>query len=303
MAQMDLNDVAMFVRVVDAGAFATAARARRVPTSTVSRAVARLERALGTRLLQRTTRAVVPTAEGHAFYAQVGPALAAVEGAADAVEGTDRIAKGQLRVTALADFGHSFVAGVVAAFTRRHPQIDVELLLTSRKVKFIQERIDVGIRGGQVHEEGLVARKLGELRAGFYAAPSYLEAHGTPKAIPDLARHELVLLNTSAPTTLLDVQGPAGPERAAVRARIGCDDFTFLRQTLVAGAGIGPVPNVMAAAEVEAGRLVRVLAGAHIAMGPVHIVYPAARNVPARVRLFRDFVIAAYGQPGAARWD
>ena len=121
MPQVDLNDVALFVRVVDRGGFAKAAREERVPTSTVSRAVSRLEASVGAQLLVRSTRNVLPTAEGRAFYAQVSPAILAVQHAARGVDGADKKPRGKLRVTAPNDIGATFLANVVAGFTSRYP--------------------------------------------------------------------------------------------------------------------------------------------------------------------------------------
>lgn len=146
MAELDLNDVAVFVRVVEHAGFAKAARELGVPTSTLSRAVARLEEATGARLVHRNTRSVTPTSEGQAFYAEVAPAVAALRHAARGVDSNEREPRGKLRISAPNDIGSTFVAGLVTAFTQRYPEVQVMVELSTRQVNLVQEGFDLALR-------------------------------------------------------------------------------------------------------------------------------------------------------------
>jgi DNA-binding transcriptional LysR family regulator len=298
MAELDLNDLAVFVRVVEHGGFAKAARELRVPTSTVSRTVARLEESVGARLLQRTTRNVQQTAEGRALFESVAPALASLVHAARNVEGADPEPRGRLRITAPNDLGTTFVADVVAAFTAKYPNVEVECELTSRLVNLVQEGFDLAIRAGRLVDSALVVRRVGELEAQMFASPAYVERHGLPESLAALADHPCVLFRPREGAATWRLQrGAAGePVDVVVHGRIGCDDFSFVRAAVLAGAGIGLFGLVLGQKDVEEGRLVRVLPQYAMRGTSLHIVYPSARHVPSRVTAFRDFVVAAFAK-------
>jgi DNA-binding transcriptional LysR family regulator len=303
MAELDLNDLAVFVRVVEQGGFAKAARELRVPTSTVSRTVARLEEAVGTRLLQRTTRSVQQTNEGRALFESVAPALASLVRAARSVEAPDPEPRGRLRITAPNDLGTTFVAEVTAAFIAKYPHVEVQCELTPRIVNLVQEGFDLAIRAGRLVDSTLVARRIGEVEAQMFASPGYLERSGTPGSLADLAEHPCVLFRPRDGSATWNLQRAAGSEvvEVVVRGRLGCDDFAFVRTAVLAGAGIGLIPRVLTQKDVDDGRMVRVLP--HYAMrgGSLHVVYPSSRHVPSRVTAFRDFIVASFAACGSAR--
>jgi len=302
MAQLDLNDVAIFVRVVEHAGFAKAARELGVPTSTVSRAVARLEETLETRLVNRNTRNVAPTSEGRAFHAAVSPAVAAVHHAARGVDGGDRAPRGRLRVSAPNDLGSTFVAGVVAAFVERYPNVAVDVELSTRRVSLVEEGFDVALRAtGKLSDSSLVARKVGELEADLYASPAYVDVHGLPATVEALAEHACVLFRPRDDQDEWSLEGPKGTVVHVARGRISGDDYTFVRSTVLAGAGIALIPRILATDDVAAGRLVRVLP-LYVRRGAaLHVVYAAGAKVPAKIATFRDFLIEAFARAEAAR--
>jgi DNA-binding transcriptional LysR family regulator len=297
VAEIDLNDVAMFVRAVDRAGFAKVARELGVPTSTVSRAVARLEVALGARLLQRTTRSVHPTSEGRAFYAEVAPAIAALKHAARGVEGADRAARGRLRVTAPNDLGSSFLAEVVVEFAERCPRVDVELELTNRYVDLVEEGFDVAIRAAErLADSALIAHKVGEVEADLYASIAYVQARGMPASPADLSRHACILFRGREGEAEWSLQGPEGEVVVKARGRVSGDDYGFVRGAAVAGGGVALIPRMVAARDVADGKLVRVLPD-YVSRGTaLHVVHPAARNLPAKVVAFRDFIVEAFAR-------
>jgi DNA-binding transcriptional LysR family regulator len=293
--QLDLNDVAVFVRVVDRAGFAKTARELSVPTSTVSRAVARLEEALGTRLVHRNTRSVTPTSEGRAYYADVAPAVAALHHAERGVGGADRSPRGRLRVSAPNDIGSTFLAGVVAAFAERCPNVAVDVELSTRQVNLVEEGFDLALRAAsKLADSSLVARKVGDLAGDLYASLAYVQARGVPATLDALSEHACVLFRPTDGRAEWALEGSEGPVRQVVRGRVSGDDFMFVRSAVLAGAGIALIPRILAAQEVAAGRLVRVLPRYTMQGASLHVVYAAAPKLPAKIAAFRDFIVEAF---------
>jgi len=307
MAELNLDDLGLFVRVVDRGGFASAARAVGVPTSTVSRAIARLEASTGVRLLHRTTRSMRPTTEGHELYASAAPAIATLKNAARSIEPVTRKPKGRLRVTAPNDLCATFLADVIVAFMERYPLVQLDFALSNQHTNLVDEGFDVAVRAA-VHlgDSSLIARKLGDLELHLYASPRYLRRHGAPASLDDLSDHRCVVFRAKDLARTWALRSAAGDASVHVRGRIGGDDFGFVRAIVLAGGGIGLLPHLNSASDEASGRLVRVLPELRMRGASLYIVYPTAQNVPARVTAFRDFVIEAFDawaaqNEGAAR--
>ena len=295
MPELNLDDLAIFVRVVERGGFASAARELKVPTSTISRAIGRLESTSGVTLLQRTTRAVRPTAEGRDLFANVAPAVTTLRGAAHALEPATRKARGRLRVSAPNDFAVNFLADVIVAFTERYPLVQLDFSLTNHHSNLVDEGFDVAVRAAvRLRDSSLVARKLGELQQRFYASPKYLQTQGAPRTLDDLKDHRCVVFRANELVRNWTTRGPSGETNTEVHGRIGGDDFSFVRAIVIAGGGIGLLPDINCVADEASGKLVRVLPELYARGATLYLVSPAMRNVPARVTAFRDFVIEAF---------
>ncbi|HEV8245458.1 MAG TPA: LysR family transcriptional regulator [Polyangiaceae bacterium] len=292
MPHADLNDIALFVKVIDKGGFAKAAREAQVPTSTVSRAVARLEDRFGVRLIHRTTRSVAATEEGKSLYDRAAGSVLTLEAAARGSELGRGQPKGTLRLTAPSDLGTAFLAELLVEFTARYPSVSIDVVLSSQTLNLVEEGFDVAVRAGTLRSSSLVARKIGTLESPLLAAPSYIERHGVPSDLSDLAKHSLVLFRPRDGQATWPLTGPEGERKLEVRGRFGCDDFSFVRAAVLAGAGIGAMPRVIASQDVQSGRMVRVLPAYEMRGAGLYIVYPSARQVPARVAAFRDFMVA-----------
>ncbi|MGO8996370.1 MAG: LysR family transcriptional regulator [Polyangiaceae bacterium] len=302
MRDLDLNDLRVFVRVVDRGGFAVAARELRVPTSTVSRTIARLEASTGTRLLQRTPRSVHATSEGRAIYSSVSEAVATLERAARALEPATRRPKGVLRVTAPTEIGSSFLADVAVAFCERHPLVQIDLALTNRGVNLVDEEFDVALRAAtRLADSSLVAKKLGELEHALYASPRYVEKHGAPSSPGELVDHRCIVFRANDLAKTWRLYDDKDTIEVLVRARMSGDDFSYIRAAVVAGGGIALMPRLVCAKDEAAGRLVRVLPAFEAKGAALYVLYPSAAHVPARVTAFRDFVAAAFDARGSAR--
>jgi DNA-binding transcriptional LysR family regulator len=290
---IDLNDVASFVRVAEGNGFTAAARALGVPKSTVSRSLVRLERALGVRLVQRTSRSLALTDAGKAYYERVRGAVASVSDAtADVVDmGTDP--RGTIRLTAPVDVGQALVAGVVASFSAKYPQVRFELSLTSRIVDLVAEGFDLAVRASPLHDSSLVARKLGAADLGLFASPDYL------------AEHDFVAFRSSASTgpTLVLTNADGGEERVETHGVVEADDLLFIQRLISTGTGIGPVPLFFSAcaSEAELDGLRRVLPKWAMRGPGLSIVAPSARQEPRRVKLFREALLAEAKRRGFGR--
>jgi DNA-binding transcriptional LysR family regulator len=299
---LDLNDLRVFVRVVDRGGFAIAARELGIPTSTVSRTIARLETNTGTRLLHRTPRSVHATGEGRAIYASVSEAVGTLERAARALEPATRQPKGVLRVTAPTDIGVTFLADIAVAFSERYPLVQVEMALTNRAVNLVDEGFDVAVRAAlRLADSTLVAKKLGEVEHALYASPRYLETHGAPSSPSELTGHRCIVFRGKELEKTWTLHGDEETIDVVVRARMGGDDFGYVRAAVLAGGGIALLPRLVCAKDEAAGRLVRVLPTFQAKGAGLYMLYPSAAHVPARVTAFRDFVAAAFDARPSAR--
>jgi DNA-binding transcriptional LysR family regulator len=292
---MDLNRALTFVRVVEDGGFTAAARALRVPKSSVSRSVALLEAELGVRLLQRSTRKVQLTDAGQIYYDQASRALAALVDAAAAVTDLQSSLRGTLRITAPADASAGLLAPIIARFVEQHPAVYVECVLTGRVVDLVAEGIDFAFRAAAITDSSLVARKLAPLDGSLYAAPSYLARHGAPTQVADLAGHECVLFRGDRGRTRWTLSSASGEENVQVHGAISADDFAFVHQACLEGAGIALLPQFLAKPSFARGELARVLPGHLGIRGDWHLVYPTGRYLPRRAAAFRDFMLAALG--------
>ena len=297
MTDPSLDDLAVFVRVVEEGGFAGAAREMGVPTSTVSRAIERLESRAGVRLLHRTTRHVRPTSEGQELYSGVSSAVSTLRAAGRSIEPKTRQPRGRLRIAAPNDLAVGFLADVVVAFADRYPQVQLDFSLSNQIANLVEDGFDVALRATvDLGDSSLVARKLGDITLHLYSSATYLEKRGTPKTIADLEGHSCIVFRAKELARTWALRNGQGEASTPVRGRIGGDDFTFVRRMISAGGGIGLLPDINAAADEAAGRLVRILPEYHARGASLYIVYPTAKNVPARVTAFRDFVVQAFGR-------
>jgi DNA-binding transcriptional LysR family regulator len=290
MATIDLNRIATFVRVVDAGSFTAAATTLRVPTSSVSRAVARLEADLGARLLNRTTRKLSLTDAGRQFHQRMQAVVSETEEAARAVTGFASAPKGLVRITAPHDLGLSELPAVVSRIVERNPGLVIELVLTSRRVDLVEEGIDLAVRGGRLDDSSLVARKIFSSELGIFAAPAYLERRGRPRTLADLASHDCLSFGGRGGKVPWKLEGPRGEETVMVSGPIICADMLFLRECARRGMGVALIPATNVRADVTGKGLVRLLPRYGFRGGGLYIVWPTRTLVPARVAAVRELL-------------
>lgn len=287
----ELDSMALFARVVEAGGFSPAARELGQSKSSVSKRVARLEDRLGVRLLNRTTRRLSLTEAGEAFYAGCRRMLSEAEAAEEAVTYLAAAPRGTLRINAPMSFGQWHLAPALADFLRRCPELSVELVLDDREVNLVQEGFDVGIRIRELADSSLIARRLTLSRRVLCAAPAYLEARGRPERPEDLTRHDCLLYSYLSDPAVWTFRGRQGRRRVRVSSRLKANNGEALREAAGAGYGIAFLPTFIVGDAIRAGRLACLLAEWTGNTGvPIHVIYPAGRNLSPKVRVFVDFL-------------
>jgi DNA-binding transcriptional LysR family regulator len=290
---IDLNDVAVFVRVIDAGSFSRAASDLGLTKSAVSRRVARLEEALGVRLMHRTTRRSSLTEAGKRFHQRATSAVSTLREAASEIDELVQEPRGTVRITAPPDLGTDYLVGIVGKLTRRHPGIEIELSLSTRLVDIVAEGFDIALRGtGALRDSSLVARRIAMTPLVLIASSKYLAARGTPRAPEDLSEHECILFGTDPERTRWKLTGPAGERTVAVHGAVRTDDLAFSRALAGAGGGIALSPLMHVQKALARGTLVRVLPQWRGSTGALYLVCPPARHVPHAVQLVRDYLLS-----------
>jgi DNA-binding transcriptional LysR family regulator len=285
------NDLLLFARVVETGSFSKAAERMRLPKSTVSRRIAELERQLGERLLQRTTRKLTVTDFGFGVLDHARHVAEEVEGATALALHRQARPSGKLRVSMPGDFASVTLSGVLARFVRDHPDIELQIDLTPRRVDLVGENYDLAIRMGELPEDSqLAARRLAVLTSSLYAAPGYLAAHGDPQA-PEalLDLHGLMVLSRTGdphPWTLR--RGTDDEWQGLPRRRTAANSPELLLRLARGGAGVAAVPDFFAEPYVHRGELVRVLPDWEHRPGVAWAVFPGRRLMPAKTRVFLD---------------
>ncbi|MDC0723120.1 LysR family transcriptional regulator [Nannocystis bainbridge] len=293
MTTVDLDRLARFVAVVDTASFSAAARRLGLPKSSVSRGVLGLEQAMGVQLLHRTTRRVAVTTAGAALYERTAPLIAALQRSLAELPEREEQPSGRLRITATVDFGAAVLADIVTRFVARYPNVEVDMRLANNLVDMVAEGIDVAFRIARrpLGDASFTARKLGTIAVQLHASPAYLARRGTPRSPRELAGHTWVAYR-GGPRLRLD--GPGDPAVLKPVGRIVCDDMSFARQALRAGAGLGILPDFYAEPDVAAGLLVRVLPRWAIHSGGLWLVCAGGKHLPRKVTAFREFVIEAF---------
>lgn len=290
----------LFAAVAEAGSIVRAAERTGMPKATVSRRLAHLESGLGQQLMVRTTRRLTLTDFGQAFLEQCLRVAEEVESANDFARSQETHPRGRLRVSMPADYAQQRLAGAIATFVEHCPDVQLDLDLTSRRVDLIGEHFDLVIRMGELgNDSTLVARKIDEQGFGLYASPIYLALRPAPQAPDDLAAHNCVRL-LSARGTAVPWMLMSGDRRweQVPPGRLTLNSPGVIQQLLLDGAGIGALPDQFAAADVRAGRLVRVLPEWCFPSVPAWAVMPTRRYLPVKTRAFLDHIREALAASG-----
>ena len=292
----DTEDLAIFVRVVELGSLSAAGRDMRLSAAVVSNRIARLEKDVGTRLLNRTTRHVSLTEDGSRYYEHCVIILNELEQAEGALDAITAEPRGPIKVTMPSAFGRLHVAPHVPRFLEKHPQMQVRLHLTDSLVDLIQERIDLAIRIAELTDSTAIVRKLAPNRRLIVAAPDYLKRRGTPKVPEDLLDHNCLLLRfPGSKQYRWTVQGPDGPITLRVSGNMDSNNGEALHDWCLAGHGLALKSLWEIVDDLNEGRLIPVLTDYPPPSHAIYALYPHSQHAPPRVRVFIDFLAEVFG--------
>ena len=294
-----LKQIESFVSVSTRGSLTAAALAEGVAPAVIGRRIDALEQRLGVKLLVRTTRKITLTHEGSGFLEDCQRLLSDFANAEAGVSAGGMKASGYLRITAPAGFGRRHVAPLVPHFLSMHPDLSVSLNLSDRVVDIVNEGVDCAVRVGDLPDSSLVSVRLADNRRMCVAAPAYLKRAGTPQHPSELVRHQCLALSSDASQTrgwAFIVDGAVTHLRLS--GRLDCSDGQVLHDWCVAGMGLAWRSTWEIEHEVACGRLVSVLERFAAAPNGIYAVFPHAKHLPLRVRLWIDFLKNSYGDPG-----
>ena len=296
-----LKQLETFVAVATRGSLTAAAKAEGVAPAIIGRRLDALEARLGVKLMVRTTRRITLTHEGSAFLEDCQRLLADLANAEASVSAGGVKASGYLRVTAPAGFGRRHVAPIVPRFIEQHPDVNVSLNLSDRVVDIVNESYDCAVRVGDLPDSSLISVRMADNRRLCVATPAYLKRAGTPRHPNELMRHQCLTLSSDASQTrgwAFVVEGAVTHLRPS--GRLDCSDGQVLHDWCAAGLGLAWRSTWEVEQEVASGQLVSVLDDFAAPPNGIYAVFPHAKHLPLRVRLWIDFLKHTYGD--AAYW-
>lgn len=284
-----------FARVVETGSFTKAAATLHMSKTSVTQLVQQLEARLRVRLLNRTTRKVNVTADGAAYYERVVRLLADVDDAETSLSSASMVPRGRLRVDVPSPFARMLLIPALPTFYARYPEIQLTLGVSDRIVDIIGENVDCVVRGGEITDQSLVARHVGDLQLGIYATPGYLQRAGVPAHPRELEveGHSTVGFLWSRTGKTLPYEMQRGEERIETHGRplLTVDDGNAYLAAGLAGLGMLWLPYYMAAPHLATGELVRLFDDWQMAPMPMYLAFPPNRHVSAKLRVFIDWVV------------
>jgi DNA-binding transcriptional LysR family regulator len=286
----NLNELQVFVQVAETGSFTVAAHRLGVPKSTVSRGVTRLEKRLGLRLMERSTRRILLTEAGEVYLKHCRQALEVVEQGESVIDTMRGTPKGRLRIGAPLLFSRLYLTPLVPEFLTLYPELQLHVTLGENNSSLIGTTLDLQIQTGPIEDSEMFVRHLGQVRYGLYASPEYLQRRKAPETPEDLMEHHCLTFRESGyyATWKMSREG----ERVEIRplARFSALDSAILSQVALAGTGITVIPEVLATAHVANGHLVPLLTDWELDTVDVSAVYPSPLDLSPKARAFLQFL-------------
>jgi DNA-binding transcriptional LysR family regulator len=288
-----LTSMEVFVTVVDRGSFTAAAEIIGASTTSITNHIQALERRLGTRLLNRTTRHLSVTEIGQAFYEQCVDILGRVNAAEVGAREMHAVPRGRLKISAPIALGSYLLFPALSAFLKAYPQVEIQLMLNARLVDLADEGFDAAFRFGDLADSGLVARRLRNLGRMVCAAPEYLALHGTPNAPEDLSAHNCLAFHYVQPEREWHFSQPT-PHTVPVSGQLSVNNVQALLAACLNGIGIAMLPDYVADEYIDAGQLVRLFPEQDFSRAPLQLVYLPDRQMTPKLRSFVNFVLERF---------
>lgn len=284
---MDIDDIEIFVKVIQTGSFSGAAKEVGLPNTTVSSKVAKLEKRLGVTLIQRTTRKLSLTSAGKVYFDHCLRGLDEIKAGEAQLVSSAKEATGTLRITAASDVAHALLPPVIKRYLAQNPKVNVELIVTSKFVDLVAEGVDLAIRPGKLKDSTLIARVLPHIfLAGLWATPEYLSKRKPPKTPQELESHSYIGLVGNQTLVLQNKQKKI---RLTTNSRIVANDLETLKAMALLGEGITFIPEFLIN-DSDREKLVRVLPNWYLEEAKFSVVYPAQKFVSPKVRNFIDML-------------
>jgi DNA-binding transcriptional LysR family regulator len=298
---MDTTTLKLFIKAMRQRSFTEVARDERVAPSSVSRAIAGLEKEIGVLLFQRNTRKLEPTEAGLVFFERIVPLVDELEAAVQMATDISEEPRGTLRVSAPTVYGQRNIAPLLPELHADYPALAIELLLNDTFVDLIAEHIDVAIRLGSLQDSNLVATRLCDMRFRVCASPSYLERHGRPTSPHDIEQHECLLFPRQGYSLNWSFRDSAGKSiEVAVRGRCLVTNSDVIRQCAVSGMGLALLPDWLVDTDIHRGDLVTLFEEYEVTAtnfdGTVWLLRPSRTYLPMKVRIFTDYLKNNLGQ-------
>jgi DNA-binding transcriptional LysR family regulator len=291
----DLARMAIFARVVEEKSFSAAARRLDLSKSLVSKQITQLEKSVGARLLNRTTRALSVTEAGALFYEHCARIVEEAEEAKLAISRLQAAPRGILRISAPVAFGRLHVASALPEFLKAHPELKVDMVTTDRFVDLADEGYDVVVRIVDQPTPNVVARRLAPLNRRICATPDYFARHGVPQTPADLEGHNCLTYTYFNPQDLWRLHGPDGEISVRASGNLRLNDDDSLAEAVLRGLGIAILPTFIIGKELQAGRLQAVLTEYVPVERHIYAVYLPNRHLSAKVRAFIDYFLEHIG--------
>jgi len=288
------SEMAVFVEVARKGSFSAAARRLQLSPSAISKLVTRMEERLGSRLFNRTTRKLSLTEGGQRYFGRCVEILADIDAAEELLAGYQQAPKGELTVSCSPGFARFQLLPMIPRFLEQHPQLDLNLQTSGEKVDLLSHNVDVAIRLGTLKDSSLVARKLGESHRILCASPHYLEAHGTPKTPEDLLQHNCLTIAADSDFNRWALNRGKRQQVVSVSGNLVSNSVDSLYEMALQGQGIINLAEFIVGPELQTGRLVPVLKNYKSDSQLIHAIYPHRRHLPAKVRVFIDFLLEEF---------
>ncbi len=292
-----MEDLEVFVAVVDAGGFTAAAEALATTVTATSRRIKALEQRLGVRLLNRTTRRISLTEAGQLYYDQARLLLADLRETEEQLSQLSNEPIGQLRITAPASFGSKRLAAPVSRFARQHSRLQVQLQLDDRFVDIVAEGFDIALRIGYPQDSSLVMRSITPIARYVCASPDYLARHGRPEKPMDLIKHDCLHYNNVSVRDEWTFNGANGLEVVEVQGKFCSNNGDALCMAAAEGLGIALLPDFIVENQLRQHKLVRLLEGFEPPPFDLFALYPSRHFVPAKIKLFLDYLTGALATP------
>ena len=299
-----LQSMRVFAKVVEQGSFVGAGSALGMSNAVVTRHLADLEKHLGARLLNRTTRRLSLTETGHAYLERVRQILQDIDDADAIATAQATRPVGALRIYSHVGFGQLQLAQLLPLYARQFPDVTLDVMLSDRTVDLVEEGFDVGIFIGlQKFDASMIARKIASSEIMLCASPAYVQEHGAPTTPDDIAQHACLNFAYEQLRHHWTIGVGAAARDIPITSRVISNNGALLRQCALAGMGVALRSSFMLGDDLASGRLVRLLPDAHLGKIGVMLVYPSRRLLSAKVRSFVDFISATYPHPESDPWQ